>query len=507
MLNTQDQLVILSDLKQENTIQQSANDTKMLSNLLKDNLLQINQAGVILDFNHQNCSIFIKKLSKNSNIKDIFPNHILSLLQESIAEVQAQENNLSFHISEEIADKQKNYEIRIERIDEKNILLIIRELEKTLAKKASARKSIFESKFLHFSELLPQTVFECNLQGDIQFINKNGLKLLGYSQTSLNPDFNIKHIVAPSEIRKLSEFFLKSISSRKFSKEDFFAQQKSGTLFPAVLHISPMMQENKAIGFIGILFDISEQKKIESEFAVAQKMAKEANELKSVFLANLSHELRTPMNGVLGFSELLTFEENLSTEAKEYVNIINKSAIHLRSMIDDIIDLVKLDQGEIKISENRFNLNNLMNDVYVFYKNNIHYLKKDIELIVSNSLTDSDSEILSDSYKLKQILNNLLSNAVKFTESGKIEIGYILKNPKTLLFYVKDTGIGLTEDVRKNIFTRYKQADNAITRKYNGNGLGLSISKDLVNMLGGELSVESPSEKGSTFYFTLPFNR
>ena len=174
MLNTQDQLVIQSDLMQKNTIQQAANDTKMLSNLLKDNLLQINQVGVIVDFNHQNCSIFTKKISYNSNITDIFPNHILSLLQESIEEVQTRKNNLSFHISEEIADEQKNYEIRINRIDEKNILLIIRELEKTLTKKNSARKSIFESKFLHFSELLPQTVFECNLQGDIQFINKNG---------------------------------------------------------------------------------------------------------------------------------------------------------------------------------------------------------------------------------------------------------------------------------------------------------------------------------------------
>jgi signal transduction histidine kinase len=242
------------------------------------------------------------------------------------------------------------------------------------------------------------------------------------------------------------------------------------------------------------------------KFYIRQKEdAQRADKLKSSFLANMSHEIRTPMNGILGFAEILK-EPNLSgEEQQECINVIEKSGARMLSIINDIIDISRIESGLMKVDTKVFNLNELTSDLYKFFKPETD--KKGIHLSIVNSLSSRESEIITDYEKLYAILSNLVKNAIKYTNNGTIEFGYTKKSapPAYLHFFVKDTGIGIPKDRHDAIFERFIQADIHDQQAYQGAGLGLSISKAYIEMLKGSISVESEVEKGTTFYFTLPY--
>jgi signal transduction histidine kinase len=248
------------------------------------------------------------------------------------------------------------------------------------------------------------------------------------------------------------------------------------------------------------------QQHIEKELIKAKEEAIQAGELKTAFLANMSHEIRTPMNGIIGFSELLR-NKNITQEKKEkYIDIITENSKYLLTLINDIIDISKIQSGQVNVMYTEYPLNRLFSELHQFFslalgsKNKGH-----IELTIDCGLHNGEDVVLIDAIRLQQILNNLLGNAIKFTNTGSIEFGYKLTEDQKLCFYVKDTGIGLPENKKHMIFDRFTQADYSSTRKYGGTGLGLSISKGLVELMGGTIWVESEIDKGSTFYFTLPY--
>ena len=248
-----------------------------------------------------------------------------------------------------------------------------------------------------------------------------------------------------------------------------------------------------------------ERKQYEGTLKLARKRAEEADNLKSSFLANMSHEIRTPMNSIVGFSELIT-RKTIPSEKKElYAQYISNSGKSLLALIDDIIDISKIDAQQLKIVKSPTSINSLVMELHEFFLNQAASLKKnDIKLIKHCAVTNEDFCILCDSVRLRQVLSNLLSNALKFTEKGFVEFGYIIPNNATILFYVQDSGIGVEKAKLDLIFERFRQADNSSTRKYGGTGLGLAISKKLVQLMGGRIWVESELQKGTTFYFSLP---
>ncbi len=253
--------------------------------------------------------------------------------------------------------------------------------------------------------------------------------------------------------------------------------------------------------------EIEERKKTEKELILATQKAMESDRLKSAFLANMSHEIRTPMNAILGFVSLLDNEDLSPEERKSYTVIIQKNSKHLLEIISDIIDISKIESHQLKIKYNKSNVNHLLKSIFVQFniqKEQFH--KKKISISFETELSDSESYIITDELRLTQILNNLLSNALKFTESGEIVFGYSYKGQKYLLFYVRDTGIGIREEKINIIFERFRQSEESNTRDYGGTGLGLSISKGLVELLGGKIGVNSVLGQGSTFYFTIPYN-
>lgn len=247
------------------------------------------------------------------------------------------------------------------------------------------------------------------------------------------------------------------------------------------------------------------RKENEINLRMAKEKAEESDTLKSAFLANMSHEIRTPMNAIIGFSELIT-RKTISQDKKDvYAQYITNSSKTLLNLIDDIIDIAKIEAGQLKICKSVSFINVILNEILEYVNNEKKRNKKDSILFTkSEAIHDVNFCILCDPLRLRQILTNLLNNALKFTLEGIIEFGYVIPNNATILFYVRDTGIGLSEEKIPFIFDRFRQADDTTTRNYGGTGLGLAISKKLVEMMGGRIWVESEKSKGSTFFFTLP---
>lgn len=243
------------------------------------------------------------------------------------------------------------------------------------------------------------------------------------------------------------------------------------------------------------------------KFYIKQKdKAELADKLKSSFLANMSHEIRTPMNGILGFAEILKEPNLTGQQQQECINIIEKSGKRMLSIINDIIDISKIESGLMKTEIKPSNINELIEYLYTFFKNETD--KKGIALSIKLSLPYNEGIIKTDPEKLYAILTNLVKNAIKYTQEGSIEFGYIFKShgeSAELEFFVKDTGIGIPKDRHEAIFERFIQADITDRQAYQGAGLGLAISKAYVEMLGGKIRVESETHKGSVFYFTIPY--
>lgn len=265
-------------------------------------------------------------------------------------------------------------------------------------------------------------------------------------------------------------------------------------------------KNNNIVGLWGAAQDITERKFIEEQLRVAKEKAEESDRLKSAFLANMSHEIRTPMNGILGFSQLLKEPDLSGDEQLEFISIIEKSGKRMLNIINDIIDISKIEAGLMKLNIQESNINDQIQYIHSFFQPEANY--KNIKLLFHTSLPDQSATISTDKEKVFAIFTNLVKNAIKFTDYGTIEFGYNLKvenNSKFLQFYVKDTGIGIPKSRQKAIFERFIQADITDAKAYQGAGLGLAITKAYVEMLGGSIWVESQEGQGSTFYFTLPY--
>jgi nitrogen-specific signal transduction histidine kinase len=241
-----------------------------------------------------------------------------------------------------------------------------------------------------------------------------------------------------------------------------------------------------------------------AELLLAKEKAEESDRLKSAFLANMSHEIRTPLNGIVGFLGFIEADNLPPSRRKEYIKVINNSSRQLAKIIDDIIDISKIEAQQMTICPVPIELNSLMNELRMLFETYIQGSNKEsIELILDDSGFIDPCVISVDAVRLRQMLNNLIGNAMKFTKKGFIRFGYRKSAPNQLEFWVEDSGIGLSPDKQEVIFERFRQAE--ITNQYGGTGLGLAISRSLVHLMGGKMWVESTEGSGSSFYFTTPY--
>lgn len=242
------------------------------------------------------------------------------------------------------------------------------------------------------------------------------------------------------------------------------------------------------------------------DLKIAKEKAEESDKLKSAFLANMSHEIRTPLNAIMGFSKLLAKHNLSKNQREEYFNYIENSGNNLLNLINDIIDVAKIEAGQILIKKTNTKINVILDEIYnTINKHKVNKDKAHIEIKINKANENQDFTVVIDSNRFRQIVSNLISNSLKFIENGHIDFGYSYKSKNVLLFYVEDTGIGIPEDKMDIIFCRFGQIVGSEIRNPGGTGLGLSITKHLIEEMGGEIWFESQFGKGTTFFFTLPF--
>jgi len=401
------------------------------------------------------------------------------------------------------------------------ILATVRDITERQKSEELLRKS--GEKYRKIFENVQDIFYQADINGKIVEISPSVERYSGYKPEELI-GMNISEVYQdPSDRNKM----LKILSS-KGEIEDYIIRLRTkdltGVCVSANIHIL-FGPDGKPVGIEGSLRDVSERIVAEEKITASEKLLRQQNEeyvslneelkaakekaeesdrLKSSFLANMSHEIRTPMNGILGFSTFLA-DPLLATDVREaYVKIINTSCEQLLHIVNDIIDISKIEAGQIDLTESMFDLNDLFSEVFLFYSPVAK--EKGVELIIrplAGRLSDN-RRIISDRTKLRQILDNLLSNAVKFTHSGKIYLRCEVKEG-ILQFEVEDTGIGIKPELQNAVFERFWQVEKSYTKKYGGTGLGLSITRAYVERMGGTIKVKSELGKGSTFIFTVPY--
>ncbi|EAT58123.1 PAS:Response regulator receiver:ATP-binding region, ATPase-like:Histidine kinase A-like [Chlorobium ferrooxidans DSM 13031] len=349
----------------------------------------------------------------------------------------------------------------------------------------------------------PTVVVITDPEGNIEYINPTFTEHTGYTEKEVigqNPRILKSGLMEDS----VYEEFWKTILAGNVWHGEFHNKKKNGELYWEDAIVSAIVNQKGVItNFVAVKEDITEKKKLWVDLIASKEKAEESDRLKTAFLANISHEIRTPMNGILGFAELLKEPHLSGEEQAEYIELINQSGKRMLALINDIVDISRIEAGETMIHVEPTHVNKLLHSLCTFFRPLA--ANKNLLLSCNNGLSDEECVIETDSAKLTQILTNLVQNGLKFSVEGEVRVGYIRKED-LLEFSVSDSGIGIPESMKESIFERFRQVDNSLTRHHEGSGLGLSISKAYVEMLGGTIRVESGEGNGSTFIFTLPFN-
>ena len=360
-----------------------------------------------------------------------------------------------------------------------------------------------ENKYREVIENAGDGILIGNLKGEIIEVNKGFLNLTGYEYDEIiNQHISIlfsKETLAERPLR----FDLLNMGQSVIFERDIV--DKNGTLIPIEMN----SKRPYADYYLAIIRDLRERHKAEAELRISNKQlriakekAEESDRLKSAFLANMSHEIRTPMNGIIGFAELLRDNELGPEDRFAYLDVILSSGYQLLNIINDVLEISRIETGQIITRSESIHLPSLLNELEVFFQPLTSQNRN--ELVLSYPEQEEFHNIIGDEAKIKQILTNLISNALKFTLKGSVRFGYSQEN-ENLSFYVKDSGIGIPPEYMGRIFDRFLQAEHEGYGKQRGTGLGLSICKKLVELMGGKIWVESSVGIGSTFHFTLPF--
>ncbi|MFZ9310287.1 MAG: response regulator [Arenimonas sp.] len=398
---------------------------------------------------------------------------------------------------------------------EKTLLSQREALRRQVEREAKLRHELWDASALQRSivESAGAAVISTDTAGTIVSFNPEAEKMTGYAAAELvgisTPAvFHVAHEVnaraAELGIDPGFEVFIHPLLQMKSHTMEWTYLSKSGHHIPVLLTVSALRNETGEItGFLGIARDISERKQAEQLMKEAKEAAESAAQVKSYFLANMSHEIRTPMHAITGLTHLLLKTE-LSARQRDYLLKIQSSGRHLLGIINDILDITKIEAGRLMIERIVFDLEAMLSDVSGLVRGKAE--EKALELVFD--IDPSIPATLSgDPLRIGQVLINLVGNAVKFTEKGEVAVIGRKQNDfgddLLLKFTVKDTGIGLTPEQRGHLFESFQQADTSTTRKFGGTGLGLAISKKLVELMGGEIGVESEPGKGSSFWFTV----
>jgi PAS domain S-box-containing protein len=357
-----------------------------------------------------------------------------------------------------------------------------------------------QQRYQELADMLPQSVFETNSMGNYTYANKAWHKAFGYTLTDLKEGLNLIETLIPESDQE------NILNQGKIENSTFLAVRKDGRQFPVSVYSDNIVKEGKIDGRRGIIIDITDKINYIKSLQQETSKARTSDELKSSFLANMSHEIRTPMNSIIGFSNLLASEHIPDLQKKDFVHYIRTSSEILLNLVDDIIDIAKIEAGELKIVKKECELYSLVQEILTMSQEvKKKFNKHELDLVFKPEPGRQELYMKTDPFRLRQILINLITNAIKFTEKGSVEFGFSVRDERSLEFYVKDTGVGLSRTELDVIFERFKRTRRSEEKNIVGTGLGLAISRNLVQLMGGEMWVDSVQGAGTTFTFTLPY--
>jgi len=366
-----------------------------------------------------------------------------------------------------------------------------------------------EEKFKATAEMLPQVIFETDMQGRLVYVNRQAYHIFGYDKDAAVLGTSSLTFHVPEErakaVANIQQKMADGMRNDAVESNEYTMLRQDGSTFPALIFSTPILQEGKPIGLRGLIIDITERKEMENALAQAKEAAESATQAKSEFLAQMSHELRTPLNGILGYAQILQRRSDLDEEIREGLATIQESGEHLLTLINDVLDLAKMEVHRMELFPSNVHLPTFLDNVARMIR--IRAEQKGLAFALESGASLPEG-VLVDEKRLRQILLNLLGNAIKFTRQGRVSLrvvslGTLDDGRKARLrFQVEDSGVGMTAQEMDKIFLAFEQVGDTRTRA-EGTGLGLTISKQIVDLMGSRLQVQSVKGTGSIFWFDM----
>ncbi len=496
---------ITERVKIQEELRKSEARVRSLLDALPDLLFIMDKKGNFLEYHasSQEPLLITPEEFLGKNISEVLPGYLTDLTMKNIERTfrTGEMQVYGYHVNRN--GERQYFDARMVKASENAVLTIVRDITETHRAEEHRRQN--EEKYKTIFRNTPLGVFNFDKTGEILDCNEHFVKIIGSSREVLI-GFNMMRRL---ENQKLKDVIAQAITSGSGTYEGDYRSVTANKLTPIRAFFKCIYNDKEEfIDGIGIVEDVSDQRKYEEQILAAKQKAEESDRLKSSFMATMSHELRTPLNTVIGFSDMI--EESMPMDqVAEFTEIISKSGRHLLSIIEDILDISLIDSSEVKLVAERFYINELMEGLYNFaIRKRIDMGKDhiDVEMVIPEQF--KEARLSGDLGRINKVFGHLINNALKFTRKGKVEIGIDeagkTSSPDMVLLYVRDTGIGIPKDKHDIIFEIFRQVDDSSTREFEGTGLGLSISKKLIRMMGGRIWLRSAPDKGSTFYFELP---